>query len=777
VVDQKLNRTAPAGVRGDGLRARESVPVQRILAAAIEMHRTGELAPAAQLYQKVLAREPENADALHLLGVLRHQRGDHAAAVDLIRRAIVIQPSVPAFHANLAEAYRALGQLERAVGCCRVALQLWPDYPEGLGNLGVALQALERHDEAVRNFQRALQMAPKNAPTHSNLGISLRKLGRRDEALSHFRQAVEIDPASASARTNLGLLLLDLGRAEESLPECREAARLRPEAAALHFNLGNVLRALNQPGAAKAAYAEALTLDPNLAQAHANLGQLLYREGQLAEALPWLRQAVEFKPDDANLWEQLGDLHTDREAPAEAIPCYERSLILKPERALVHNALGWALQEEGRIADAEEHYLTAERLNPGIPGTQVNIGGLEEERGNLDEAAACFRKALELNPAYGLPHARLATLLRGKLPDADRAALEARLAELSDDDEARPALQFGLAQVLDACGEFDGAGDCLRAANALSLAHAKKRHRDYDAAQHDEFVVSLLKGFDRAFFARTANGANSSRRPVFVFGLPRSGTTLIEQILASHSRIHGAGELFLVRRSFEAIPGVLQRSDWPINCLPHVDGSTVGKLARQHLQWLDGLDGGKADRIVDKMPDNYLYVGFIAAMFPNAVLIHCLRDLRDVAVSCWMTHFRSIRWANDQDHIAGRFTQYRRVMDHWRRVLPAPIHEVVYEDTVDDVEAVARRLVAACGMEWEPVCLEFHRTRRVVRTASVAQVRQPIYRQSVARWKHYRNTLGDLFERLSALDETTGPEPLCVGIPSSNVPSPVAEFV
>ena len=149
------------------------------------------------------------------------------------------------------------------------------------------------------------------------------------------------------------------------------------------------------------------------------------------------------------------------------------------------------------------------------------------------------------------------------------------------------------------------------------------------------------------------------------------------------------------------------------------------------------------------MPDNYLYLGLLAALFPDAVFIHCRRDLRDVAVSCWMTDFRSILWANDPEHIASRFRQYRRLMEHWRAVLPARIHEFDYEETVSDLEGASRRLLAVCGLEWEPACLEFHRTRRPVRTASVVQVRQPVYKQSVGRWRNYEHNLADLFAALA----------------------------
>jgi Tfp pilus assembly protein PilF len=487
-----------------------------------------------------------------------------------------------------------------------------------------------------------------------------------------------------------------------------------------------------------------------MAKAHAHLGLTLHREGQLQDALPWMQQAVELEPENAVWWENLGELRMDREEPAEAVACYERAVSLQPDRAATHNSLGWALQEEGHLDEAVEHFHTALRLDPDLGGAQLNLGGVLEELGELTGAEAAFRTALRIQPRYAAAHARLATLLRDKLPDADRAALEERLADAKVSGEPRANLLFGLAHVLEGRGDYTRAAECLRETNALTLEHAKSRHRDYDPAQHEQFVDNMLKASDAAFFERTAGGGSESRRPVFIFGLPRSGTTLIEQVLASHSRTHGAGELRLVRRSFESIPATLGRSDWPIHCLTDLDAAAVRPLSQQHLQWLHEHGRGECERIVDKMPDNYMYLGLIAALFPNAVLIHCRRDLRDVAVSCWMTNFRSIPWANDPAHIATRFAQYRRVMNHWQAVLPATIHEVKYEETVNDLEGVARRLIAACGLEWESGCLEFHRLHRPIRTASVTQVREPIYKRSVARWKNYEHALADLFERLPA---------------------------
>lgn len=721
-----------------------------VLVQAIEMHQTGQFGPAARRYQTVLAREQENIDALHLLGVLNHQQGDHLRAVELISRAIALRPSFPVFHVNLAEAYRALGQLERAAGCCRVALGLRPDFPEAHGNLGLALRGLGRNAEAVEHFRRAVDLQPESASAHSNLGIALRDLGQLENALTHFRRAVAHDRTSATAQTNLGQILIDIDKADEALPHCQKAVRLQPDVAAYQHNLGHALRLVGRLGEARAAYLEAIRLDSRLAKSYAHLGLVLQEDGQFSDAMTWLTQAVELNPDDATFWEYLAELHAEREDPAKAIPCWDRVLALEPQRASAHNRLGWALREEGRLSDAREHYHTALQLKPDFAPAHLSLGGLHEELGELAEAEADFREALRVQPGLPLAYGRLATLLRGKLPDADRAALEKRLANPKLGDGPRARLLFALAHVLDAHGEFGRAADCLREANALSLERPRRQKRDYVPAEHERFVDSLTEAFNAGVFERLAGTGLETRRPVFVFGMPRSGTTLVEQILASHSQVHGAGELRLARKSLDSVPTMVGRSDRPLDCIADLDPETVQRLARQHETELLQIAGRPAERVVDKMPENFNQLGLLAVLFPRATFIHCRRDLRDVAVSCWMTDFASIRWANDQNHIATRIQQYCRVMEHWRKVLPVTIHEVHYEETVADLECVARRLIDWCGLSWEPACLRFHETRRPVRTASVSQVRQPIYQQSVARWKNYETALASLFASIPA---------------------------
>ena len=336
-------------------------------------------------------------------------------------------------------------------------------------------------------------------------------------------------------------------------------------------------------------------------------------------------------------------------------------------------------------------------------------------------------------------------LLRGKLPDVDLAALEERLADPALGDRLRGELLFALAHVLDARGDYFRAAGCLREANSLRLRQAAE---PYVPAEHQHFVNRLVQVFDRDFFTRTAGWGLDTRQPVFVFGLPRSGTTLIEQILASHPQVYGRGELQLARRSFEALPATLACEGPPMDCVARLDRATTARLAEQHLTRLVEKVPGTFSRIVDKMPENHLFLGLLVVMFPRATFIHCRRDLRDIAVSCWMTDFNQVTWANDCEHIAARFQQYRRMIEHWRQVFPLPVHDVDYEETVADLETVARRLIAACGLEWDPACVEFYRTQRPIRTASVQQVRQPVSKKSVDRWRNYEGELGELFEQL-----------------------------
>jgi tetratricopeptide (TPR) repeat protein len=713
--------------------------MQYDLNLALEHHQQGRLEQAAQAYQRILAASPNNPDALSLLGVVAHQLGRHGRAVELIGRAIALRPTVAAFHANLAEAYRALGQLEQAAASCHLALRLQPDSPEVANNLGLVLLAQGRPDAATAQFREALRLRPGYALACSNLGNALRLHGDIDQALLHFRRAVAIDPDLAEAHSNLGQLLLERSELEEALTHCWHAVRLRPQFAEAHNNLGNVLREMHRLPEARACYTEALKLNPALGMAYNNMGQALQEEGQLAEAIAWYRRALQREPTSARIHSNLASVLVEQDQLDEAIACYEVALRHDPAYAEAHNGLGWVRQEQGRYEEAQQRYREALRHKPDLAAAHCNLGCVLEELSDFAGAEHCFREGLRHDARLPGALAQLATMLRRRTPDADLEAMRRLLTDPYLVEGQRGCLHYGLAQALDARDAFAEAAEHLQKANAIAVAEWAKRGQSYDPVAHRQHVDQLCAAFTPEFFERTRGLGSASERPIFIVGLPRSGTTLTEQILAGHSQVFGAGELRFGHDDFAALAEGGAAS--PFEALGRLDGATVTRVAGRHLERLRELNA-EAPRVADKLPDNYLYLGLLAVLFPRARFIHCRRDVRDVAVSCLMTNFRHIRWASDPEHIAARFRDYERLMAHWRRVLPVPVIEVNYEETVADLEGVARLLLSGCGLEWEPACLRFHEGKRPVRTASVSQVRQPLYTRSVGRWKHYQGALG-----------------------------------
>jgi tetratricopeptide (TPR) repeat protein len=725
------------------------------LSAAFQYHQRGCLDDAARLYQALIANNPGHADAHHLLGVVYLQQGNARRAIELISRAIALCPTVAPYHANLAEGYRVMGKFEAAVACCRTALRLQPEFPGAGNNLGLSLHALGQTKEAIEQYRATLRLRPDFAMAHNNLAIALKSIGHKAEAIKHFREAVRYEPTLAEAHSNLGQLLFEEGRLDDALVHCREAVRLRPNFAEAHTNLGIVYRGLGRRAEAKASYEEALRLNPELAVACNNLGQVIQEAGDMNEAAMWYRRSLELDPNSVLVQCNLASVLKEQGIHHEAVAYYDMALRLDPNSADAHNGRGWVRHEQGQLEEALYHYRRAIQLRGDFALAYCNLGAVLEEFGDIEGALGCFREAVRHDPEHAEAYSLLANLLGERLPESDLAAMERVVLGPHLDDYKRSALHFGLGHVYDARGDYARAAEHLRLANALGAADWKRRGRPYEPADHEKSIARTIAACTPAFFERVRDFAFDTDRLVFIIGLPRSGTTLTEQILASHSKVYGAGELSVVRDTFESLPRILKVEGLPAECFARLDRESAHRLAEHHLEQLDALNR-TALRVVDKMPENYIYLGLLAALYPRAKFIHCQRDLRDVAVSCWKTHFRHVRWANDPAHIVSRIKTYQRLMNHWRQVVPVRWLDVSYEDTVADLETTARRLVEWCDLEWEPACLAFHQGRRTVRSASLAQVRRPLYKHAVARWKNYERELAPMLEQLasSGLEET-----------------------
>jgi tetratricopeptide (TPR) repeat protein len=477
------------------------------------------------------------------------------------------------------------------------------------------------------------------------------------------------------------------------------------------------------------------------------LGLLAFQAGRSDLAVAYLREVLRLHPQFPEAHINLGNVLNAQGKLKEAIASYREALRLKPDDAGAHYNLGNTLKNQGELDEAIGSFQQALRLKPDFADAHNNLGLIFTELGRMDEAIASVQETIRLNPKHVVALWQLAKLLGGKLPEADRVVLEKRLADPDVKDADRISVLFILAQVSDAKGEYELAAAQVRRAKALAL----RRHqgKDYDPAENRRFIDNLMTVFTPDFFERVRGFGLETERPVFIVGLPRSGTTLTEQILAAHSQVFGIGEASLVREDLFAL-GMQPGEQNSFAAVPSLQRDRVRRVAERHLEQLRTLNGTAA-RVVDKMPDSYLYLGLLAVLFPRAKFVHCRRDLRDVAVSCWMTNFVDLRWTNDPRHIVDCFVEYHRLMEYWRAVLPVSMLEVNYEETVTDLPGTARHLVEWCGLRWEPACLTFHESKKPVRTASMVQVRQPIYTRSVGRWRNYERDLGALFEALTPL--------------------------
>ena len=353
---------------------------------------------------------------------------------------------------------------------------------------------------------------------------------------------------------------------------------------------GIVYRGLGRPADAKACYAEALRLNPNLAEACNNMGQILQEEGKQEESLAWYRRSLELDPGSVLVHCNAATVLKEQGKYPEAIAHYDMALRLDPRSADAHNGRAWVRQEQGHLKDAEHHYRKAIELRSDFALAHCNLGTVLEETGDIAGALRCFREALRHDPDHAETYSLLATLLGRDLPESDRAAMLRLVSGPNLDEYKRSTLHFGLGHVLDADGDFAAAAGHLRHANALGLADWNKRGLGYEPAEHEQSITQIIEAYTPAFFERVRGWGPETQRPVFIIGLPRSGTTLTEQILASHSQVHGAGELALVRDTAAMLPRILNLDAPALACLDRLDRAAIQHLARLHLEKLDALD-------------------------------------------------------------------------------------------------------------------------------------------------------------------------------------------
>jgi tetratricopeptide (TPR) repeat protein len=480
---------------------------------------------------------------------------------------------------------------------------------------------------------------------------------------------------------------------------------------------------------------ETLAIDPQHVFAHNRLGAALVNLGRYPEAEQEFRRAIELDPSFAKPHFNLGIVLFWRGDFEGAEAAYLRAVELDPGNAETLVSLGMTLGTVGRLEDARSCFERALRLDPRNATTFCSLGWLESVQGRFEEAEAMFRRALEIEPRRSHAWAPIADLRR--MTTADRDWLEGvmRLTEGGVPPLEEASLQFALGKYFDDVGEFDEAFRHYQRGNELHRQLAQP----YDRPARTAFVDDMVRVYAQQRFAHPADGASYSRRPVFVVGMMRSGTSLVEQIIASHPRVTGAGELDFWLDATRKHEHRLRR-DVP-------DAALAREFADSYLQTL-ARRSAEALRVVDKSNFNSDCLGLIHLVFPKARVVFVRRDPVDTCLSCYFAQFtNTLNFTTDLTDLAHYYREHHRLMRHWRSALPVgTLLEVPYEDLVSDQETWSRRIIEFIGLDWDARCLDFHKTERPVLTASNWQVRQRVYSSSVGRWKNYEKFIGPLLE-------------------------------
>jgi tetratricopeptide (TPR) repeat protein len=614
------------------------------------------------------------------------------------------------------EQHRA-GRLHRALMLYDAVIALDPENEQALQLAGVASTKAQEYERAIEYLQRSAELSPHSAEVLNSLGMALYPAGRHEEAIASFERALSLNPGNAKVANNLGNAHFNRENIEAARSAFETALRIKPDYVEARSNLGHCLVIDGKPEKAVRQFELVLSQHPTYQHAIEGLLSALKALERYEDIVTQRRSLLALEPQGPSRWVELGKSLQAIDRHAEAVDCFRKALEIDPRFAAAHARIGWARMEEG----------------------------------NLKEARDSFAKACKLSPRSCVFRDLLVRVTKVQPGDGTLQALEAMLAtEDKLPSTERVHLHFALGKALADVGHDESSFEHYIAANRIERSESR-----YDEGGILARMDRTGELFSPAVLRASDGGGNRSKWPVFILGMPRTGSTLVEQILAAHPKVVAAGELAAFRDIIQAF-GAKRTSQFPewLQRLTPQDANELGneyidRLTRIVLTRNPTTDFSRIERITDKMPGNFLFLGLIHLALPNARFIHTKRDPVETCLSCFRVQFESLNYTNDLAELGRYYRHYAALMEKWKAALPAGlILDVQYEALIDNLEGVARQVIAHCGLEWDDACLAFDRADRPVRTASVAQVRQPIYDTSVRKWRPSDAVLRPLLEGL-----------------------------
>ncbi|MDR3513893.1 MAG: tetratricopeptide repeat protein [Caulobacteraceae bacterium] len=701
----------PAAAAGAAPVGKVAVPLAKALATAGELYLAGRIREAEIVCRQILERRPNLADAYNLLGVILNAKGDPKAAVNTIGRAIKLNPRAPSFYANLGEIERQRGKLVEAEIALNKAIELDPKAAQAYSNLGIVHFDRKDFDKAAANYEKAIALQPNFPEAHNNLGNAYRALERKTEALACYQRAVTQRPNYAEAYNNMATSLRDAEDYESAEHAYRKAITLRPNYVEAHNNLSILLLYRDRTDEALRVLADALKLDERNAATLLNVAKVQLKRAAHGVAEQAVRFALQVDPKKAEAYMVLAQIHHELDQHPEALAALEKAIALDPEVGEFHSFYGVVLKSVGRLDEARAEIRKALEFNPDLYGAYANLNDLETFEADHDLMIQ-MKDILE----------------RADKPNSDRYL----------------PIHFAYAKALEDVGEYKQALE-----HYAIGAKLRRNQLQYDEAETFSFFDQIKATFSKDTFANRRWGGDPSKTPVFILGMPRSGSTLVEQILSSHPQTFGAGEVKVLHRALGALRDRLPSIPKYPAMINAMDPEHFQQIASDYLAELQRESDGAA-RVTDKLLTNYFFVGLIQLLFPNAKIIHTRRNPVDTCLSAYTKLFKDdMPHSYDLGELGRYYRRYEDLMAFWAEVLPPGVMMTVdYESVVGDLETNARALIEHIGLPWDDACVNFHESRRPVKTASVVQVRQPVYKTSVERWKRYGDGLAPLLEAL-----------------------------
>jgi tetratricopeptide (TPR) repeat protein len=696
---------------------RVNVTPAKAIAMAGKLFSDGKYRQAERVCRQIIEARPANADAHNIIGVCLNALGQPKEAVASLRRAVKLAPEAASIHANLGEVLRQSGDKKEAAKALEAAIKIDPNNSQALNNLGIIRYDQKKFDEAVELYRRAVANRPAMAEALNNLGNALRMTGDIDGAMQAYQEALTHREIYPEAYNNLGTLLQQDKKLDEAEHALKKAIGQNPRYVEAHNNLALLYSSQKKEVDALRILGDALKFAPENPQTLLITARIQNRRGNYTAAEQATRAVLKRDPNNAEALTLLGQVLHETDRYDEAIQVLAKAVEQKSDNPEALNFYGVALKSVGRLDEAREYILKALKLNDTMYGAYANLNDLVDFSKGVGEELfnrmdAIFEASSNLEAEYLLP------------------------------------LHFAYAKALEDRGLHAKALD-----HYIVGGRMKRAQLDYNETETFGFFDNIRAAFPKEAFANRKFQGIEDERPVFIIGMPRSGSTLVEQILSSHPDVYGAGEVKYLSRALGQLRDRFPSLPKYPQMMEKITPAQLDIVAKNYLVALSN-GAGDAKRITDKLLTNYFFVGLIHLLYPKAKFIHTARDPVDTCLSGFTKLFKDdMPHSYNLTELGRYYRKYRELMAHWDKVLPkGTIHTVVYEDVIADTEKEAKALIAFLGLDWNDKCLEFHKSDRPVKTASVAQVRKPIYKTAVKRWKKYGDGLKPLADAIAGKD-------------------------